>query len=127
MSVCHAASIGIDQDVIEYNGPSGAHWRVPISQVRVLGEYRSAQEDRGTLLAFVFDDSGVWLQAPRNAIGADQLLHRLFEHWDAALPAEKRATPSGRVLWPAELANEPLLDSPAKQLSARALRWIRGE
>jgi hypothetical protein len=125
MSVCHAASIGIDRDVIEYNGPNGAHWRVPISQVKVLGEYQCAQDDRGTLLAIVFDDSGAWLQAPRYAIGADQLLHRFFEHWDVTLPEDKEPTSSGRVLWPAELANEPLINTPAKQLSAPVLRWMR--
>lgn len=118
MSVCHAASIGIDQDVIEYNGPSGAHWRVPISQVRALGEYQSAEDDRGTLLAIVFDDSGAWLQAPRNAIGADSLLQKLFERWGTT-PNEHAATSTGRVLWPQELADEPLFDATTKQLSAR--------
>ncbi len=122
MSVCHAASIGIDQDAIEFNGPNGAHWRVPISQVRVLGEYRSGQDDRGTLLAIVFDDSGAWLQAPRNAIGADQLLQNLFERWGTA-PHERAVAAAGRVLWPQELADEPLFDVATKQLSRRVLEY----
>ena len=122
MSVCHAASIGIDQDVIEYNGPNGAHWRVPMSRVRVLGEYRSAQDDRGTLLAIVFDDSGAWLQAPRNAIGADSLLQKLFKRWGTA-PDERAAPLMGRILWPQELAGEPLFDDTCMQLSVRVSQY----
>ena len=122
MSVCHAASIGIDQDVIEYSGPNGAHWRVPISKVLVLGEYRSAQDDRGTLLAVVFDDSGAWRQAPRNAIGADALLQKLFERWGTT-PDERADTSAGRVLWPQELADEQLFDETCMQLSARVSQY----
>ena len=126
MSVCHAASIGIDQDDIEFNGPNGAHWRVPISRVRVLGAYRSAEDGPGTLLAFLIDDSGTWLQAPRNAIGADQLLQKLAEYWATALLAENESTPSGRVLWPRELADEPLFDADTnrRDLSLSVSKWI---
>ena len=122
MSVCHAASIGIDQDVIEYNGPNGAHWRVPISRVKILGEYQSAQDDRGTLLAIVFDHSGAWLQAPRNAIGVEALLQKLFERWGTA-PDERAPTSAGRVLWPQELVDEPLFDDTCMQLSTRVSQY----
>jgi hypothetical protein len=130
MSVCHAASIGIHEEAIEYTGLGGAHWRIPISRVRVLGEYRSADDDRGILLAILFDDSGTWLQAPRNAIGADQLLQTLFQHWGTASPVERDSTLTGRVLWPAELAGEPLFEprfgprASAAQISNAVSKWL---
>lgn len=126
MSVCHAASIGIDEDAIEYTGPGGAHWRIPLSQVRVLGEYQSTDDDRGTLLVILFDDSGTWLQAPRNAIGADGLLQALSEYWGTAIPTERSPTPTGRVLWPRDLVNAPLFDSEAKpqRLSSTVSNWM---
>lgn len=126
MSVCHAASIGILEDAIEYTGPNGAHWRIPISQVLVLGEYQSAEDDRGVLLALLYDDSGAWLQAPRNATGADQLLATLFGIWRAGPPPDLDPIVIGRVLWPVELTNEPLFDfeTRGRQVSAAVSNWM---
>ncbi len=102
MSVCHAASIGLHEESLEFSGPQGAHWRVPLASIRVLGEFRDVNEEHGHFLAVVIDDSGAWLQAPCNAIGMDQLLAELSKRWRTQLKLELAHTSSAqsRVIWP---------------------------
>ena len=130
MSVCHAASIVVDEESVAFFGPQDAHWRVPLAQIRVIGEVRSASLEDAHFLAILIDDSGVWFQAPVRASGMEQSLHRLADHCGAAfvLELDRAVTDSSRTLWPASLANEPLFEWDEQgrmSVRAKALRAVR--
>ena len=112
MAVCYAASIGLQDDSIEFSGPQGARWRAPLSIVRALGQFRSLTEDQGHFLAVIVDDSGAWLQAPCNAFGMDQLLAEISRRWRTSLilDAPQILAVQGRVLWPEQIRNAPLFE-----------------
>lgn len=111
MSVCHAASIVVDDESVNFFGPQDAHWRVPLERIRVLGELRSAALEDGHYFAILIDDSGAWFQAPVRAAGMEQSLQRLAEHLRMPIALQlAEPTDSSRILWPAPLAGEALFE-----------------
>ncbi len=122
MSVCHAASIVVDDESVHFFGPEDAHWHVPLERIRVLGEVRSTALEDGHYLAILIDDSGAWFQAPVRAAGMEQCVQRLAERFRTPLALQlSEASDSSRILWPATLASEALFDcSDDGRLSVRA-------
>ena len=55
MSVCHAASIVVDEESVAFFGPQDAHWRVPLAQIRAIGEVRSGSLEDAHCLAILID------------------------------------------------------------------------
>src|SRR5690606_37284903 len=111
MSVCHAASIVVDDESVSFFGPQDAHWRVPLERIRVLGELRSATLEEGHYFAILIDDSGAWFQAPVRAAGMEQSLQRLSERLRTPIVLQlSEPMDASRVLWPASLASEPLFE-----------------
>ncbi len=111
MSVCHAASIVVDDESVSFFGPQDAHWRVPLECIRVLGELRSAALEDGHYFAILIDDSGAWFQAPVRAAGMEQSLQRLAEHLRMPIALQlSEPTDASRILWPASLAGEALFE-----------------
>lgn len=112
MSVCHAASIVVDDKSVAFFGPEDAHWRVPLERIRALGEVRSSSLEDGHYLALLIDDSGAWLQAPVRAAGMDRSIERLAAFFGQSMSLElaRAATNASRVLWPATLAGEALFE-----------------
>ena len=124
MAVCHLASIGIQDQSLEFSGPEGAHWRAPLAAIRALGQYRSSTDDNGHFLAVIIDDSGAWLQAPCNAVGMEQVLLELSRRRNTTLTLERAdALPGeGRVLWPERMRGEALFESEGEG-RGRTLNW----
>jgi hypothetical protein len=112
MAVCHLASIGIQDQSLEFSGPEGAQWRAPLAAIRALGQYRSSTDDNGHYFAVIIDGSGAWLQAPCNAVGMEQLLLELSQRWNTTLTLERADALSeeGRVLWPERMRGEALFE-----------------
>lgn len=116
MAVCHLASIGINDQSLEFSGPEGAHWRAPLAAIRALGQYRCSADDNGHFLAVIIDDSGAWLRAPCNAVGVEQVLRYLSRRWSATLalePAESLSA-EGLVLWPVRMRGAVLFERGAE-------------
>lgn len=114
MSVCHAASIVVDDESVNFFGPQDAHWRVPLERIQVLGELRSATLEDGHYFAILIDDSGAWFQAPVRAAGMEQCIRRLAERLRFPIALQlSNTTDSSRVLWPSSLAGETLFESSA--------------
>jgi hypothetical protein len=129
MPVCHAASITLDNGSIHYFGPADAHWRVPVNVIKAIGEFRSAALDDGHYLAILIDDSGAWFQAPRRAVGVDEVLSELGREWNAdlELSLDRVGSVGSRVLWPPHLAGEAMFE-PASPGSERSkLSSLRAE
>jgi hypothetical protein len=133
MPVCHAASVVLENGNLLYFGPEDAHWRVPVSAIKALGEFRSASMDEGHYVAIVIDESGAWFQAPRRAAGMDQVLSDLTRQWETnlELSLDRPASVTSRVLWPAHLAGEEMFelrkDAAALSLRADFVRRLAGD
>lgn len=112
MSVCHAASIVVDDESVAFFGPEDAHWRVPLERIRALGEMRSRSLEDGHYLAILIDESGAWLQAPVRAAGMDRSIERLAVFFGHSMNLELAdvTTNASRVLWPLALAGEALFE-----------------
>ena len=128
MTVCHASSIALDEENIVYFGPQGAHWRVPLASVRVIGELRSMDLEEGHFLALVVDAHDAWFQVPCCAVGMDRVLAELGRilHCDLGLRLGTSRVPSSRVVWPDELAARELFVLPTAadaEQSNRSSRW----
>jgi hypothetical protein len=124
MSVCHSASLVVEEGRLCYYGPQRAQWQVSLAAIRVCGEFHSAELEFGHYLAVVVDDGGAWLQSPASAIGAAQTLATLSAYWNAPLELQLqsyRGRFASRVLWPARLAGEPLFEMQRDRLVLRAL------
>ncbi len=121
MPVCLVTSLALDEDAIVYGGPGGAHWRLPLAALQVIGEFTTAGLDEDRFLAFVADVDGGWFQAPCSAAGLDAVLPELRRRLGGPLPSvlTDRATAGSRVLWPQELVGQQLFELPADDPSAR--------
>jgi len=121
MPVCHAASIGIENESLAYSGPGGAQWRVPLAAIHALGEFRSAVDESGHLLAVLIDTSGAWLQAPSHAIGMEAVLGALSRRWGVELSLRLASAPplESRILWPRALAGQAMFERSAATLTLR--------
>jgi len=126
MAVCDATSIALDGDAIVYAGPEGAHWRLPVADVKVIGEFTTRGTGEDHFLAFVADADGGWFQAPGSAAGLDRLLPALRLCPGTATPPGRanRAASGSRVLWPQELAGHELFEFRPDGVPARLGRSI---
>ena len=101
----------VDGDHIEY-AAGGESWRIPIADVRVIGEFLSRQ-NRGPQNHFlVFMTSEEWFKAPYESEGRDALLAELGHRFGHQLRPDlfKATTFSSRVLWPTHLEGRPMFE-----------------
>lgn len=110
MTVCHGSTVALDSEALAYFGPDGAHWRVPVEAVQVIGEFKTTAEDEGHFLAVIIDDSGAWFRAPCCAAGFDQVIEQLGRNLkcDLHLRLGTAVPPHSQVLWPPRLAGQSL-------------------
>lgn len=127
MSVCHAASIVVDGECVAFFGPQDAHWRVPLDQIRALGEVRSAALEDGHYLAILVDGSGAWFQAPIRSTGMDQSLQRLGDRFCApmTLKLAHATIDSSRVIWPQALVDQSIFEWDDRQRMAVRAEILR--
>jgi hypothetical protein len=112
VSVCLLATIGLDGDEIVYDGPQGAHWRLAVADVRLIGVLCAHADGRDECVAFVTGSDTAWFQAPRSAVGYDELLAQLGAKLNDGVPfdLDRDVTRTGRVIWPAGLAESPMFE-----------------
>ena len=102
----------VDGDQIEHAAPGGESWRIPIADVRVIGEFLSRQ-NRGREHHFlVFMTGEEWFKAPYDAEGRDSFLAELGRRLDYELRPDlfEATTFSSRVLWPGYLEGRPVFE-----------------
>ena len=124
MSVCFAASLAMQGDVLAYSGPDGGARRLPLQSIRVVGELTTAGSGEDHLLAVCVDAGGSWFRAPCNATGADDALAALGSRLGGPIvPLLGNSAPfASRVLWPPALADRPMFEFPgAKPRVSRAV------
>lgn len=119
-SVCHASTLVLEGGRLSWFGPQGATWAIPITGIKLIGEYRTDDSPEGAFVAFVVDASGAWLRAPANAIGMNEVLSALERSLGAPLELQMRfaADARSRVVWPTELAGRDLF-APAREAKGK--------
>jgi hypothetical protein len=97
----------LDGDAIVY-----ADWRLPISEVRVMGEFLTQHGRRGTEHFLVFMTREEWFKAPYAADGREAFMAELGRRLNHELRCDlfNATNFSSRVLWPAHLEGRPLFD-----------------
>ncbi len=77
MTVCLLSSLAIEGDAIVFEGPGGASWRLPLSELVAIGELTRDDLAEFHSLAFFAKGEDGWFQAPMNAAGAADVLDQL--------------------------------------------------
>lgn len=114
---------------LRYSYHGNEWWCVAVNEIRLLGESSNQSWPWGWdwLLDVLVD--GEWHLAPMDALGREQLLEELERYWGIEFDLELyRCTDfNSRVLWPADLAGEPVFDYTDPEPESwwqYALRWI---
>jgi hypothetical protein len=99
--------LNLDGDAIEY-----AEWRVPISEVRVVGEFLNRHSRGRDDYFLVFMTREEWFKAPYYAEGREAFMAELGRRLGHELRCDlfNATNLSSRVLWPAHLEGRPLFD-----------------
>jgi hypothetical protein len=102
----------LDGDQIEYATPEGESWRLPISEIRIIGEFLSRQGRGRENYFLVFMTKEEWFKAPYQAEGREAFLAEVGRRLNHELRCDlfKSTTFSSRVLWPAHLEGRPLFE-----------------
>jgi hypothetical protein len=97
----------LDGDAIVY-----ADWHVPISEVRVIGEFLTQRGRRGTEHFLVFMTREEWFKAPYNSEGREGFMAELGQRLSHELKCDlfNVTNFSSRVLWPRHLEGRPLFE-----------------
>jgi hypothetical protein len=97
----------LDGDAIVY-----ADWRLPLSKVRVIGEFLTQHGRRGTEHFLVFMTREEWFKAPYAADGREAFMAELGRRLNHELRCDlfNATNFSSCVLWPAHLEGRPLFD-----------------
>jgi hypothetical protein len=126
----HSGEIRLADGSIVYES-ARMNWRVPLSDVRLIGEYTTANGPYVDDYFFVFltAEEGGWHEASFYARGRDPLLALLEHHLGAPIQpglcnsAEYRT----RIVWPPHVKDQPLMTIiPKKTWYGRLWARIRG-
>ena len=104
-----------------------ADWSVPISDVRVIGEFLTQRGRRGTEHFLVFMTREEWFKAPYDSEGREAFIEEVGSLLKYELrPDLFNATNfSSRVLWPGHMEGRPLFDLIPEDRAANVITRIR--
>jgi hypothetical protein len=104
----------LDGDVIRYRSAASGDWDLPVSDVRIIGEATNQNGPFADDYFFCFASGpGMWHEASFYAEGRDEFLRLLGAKLGSPLQAGLYGSAdfASRVLWPPQLAGEPMFDS----------------
>jgi hypothetical protein len=112
MPVCLLSSLMLEGDVIVFEGPGGANWRLPLSELEAIGEFTRDDLAEFHFLAFFAKGEDGWFQAPMNAVGAAQVLKALSARLGEPIePGSGEPSFCGRrLLWPRGRTTDSFID-----------------
>lgn len=109
-----SGQISLENETIVCSTPESAQWKLPIGDVRVIGEFTN---EYGPYLddyffLFVTSDASSWYCASFYAEGRDKFLNDLGRKIGAKLECGLCSSTSfkSRVMWPANLEGSPLFE-----------------
>jgi len=131
MKPCRALNqsgqITLEGDIIVYALSEREAWRVPVADVRVIGEFTTANGPFVDDYFFVFIARDQSFEASFYAEGRDTLLaelgHRLCHELQAGLCHSTSL--ASRVLWPARFEGHPLFDFLPEEPASNILGKLR--
>ncbi|MHA3774488.1 hypothetical protein ACXR0O_23435 [Verrucomicrobiota bacterium sgz303538] len=120
----------LEDDTIVYTLPNREAWRVPIADLRVIGEFTNTDGPYADDYFFVFITCDQWFEASFYAEGRDTLLAGLGQRLHHKLQTGLCDSTSlvSRVLWPARLESHPLFDlvpeERSRNIFGRLRQWV---
>jgi len=117
----------VEADHVEHATSKGESWRIPIFDIRIVGEFLSRQ-NRGPENHFlVFMTGEEWFKAPYDSDGRDSCLAALSERFGHQLRPDlfKATTFSSRVLWPPHLEGHAVFELIPEERAENILTRVR--
>jgi hypothetical protein len=117
-----AVQLKLDGDAVVYGD-----WNVPMSEIRVIGEFLTQHGRRGSEHFLVFMTKEEWFKAPYDSEGREAFMAELGERLKDELRCDlwKATNFSSRVLWPAHLEGRALFDLITEERSTNVITRIR--
>lgn len=108
----HAAHVWIQGDAIHYATRDTEVWKLPIAEVRVIGEYTTPNGPYIDDYFFVFLSADYWYEASFYSEGGLELLPKLSGDLKEELTCglQNSTNWKSRVIWPPDIKEEPLFD-----------------
>ena len=127
-----SGQIGLENDTIVCSTPENTHWRLPIAEVHVIGEFTNEAGPHldDYFFLFVTSDASSWHYASFYAEGRDKFLIELGQKLGVKLECKLCNSTSfkSRVMWPANLQETPLFEYvpevPSKNILSSILNKI---
>ena len=119
--------IKLEGDTIVYTLPEREAWRVPVADVRVVGEFTTTDGPYGDDYFFVFIARDQWFEASFYAEGRDSFWAALSQKLGHKLETGLCHSTSlaSRVLWPARFEGHQLFDLVPEQRAGSILGRLR--
>ena len=119
--------IKLEGDSIVYTLPEREAWRVPVADLRVVGEFTTTDGPHGDDYFFVFIARDHCFEASFYADGRDTLLAELGDilHHKLQTGLCYSTSLASRVLWPARFEGHPLFDLVPEERAGSILGRIR--
>lgn len=117
----------LEGDHVDYSAAGGESWSVPITDIRVVGEFLSRQHRGSENHFLVFMTREEWFKAPYDADGREAFLAQLGARLNHPLRPDlfKSTTFSSRVLWPTQLEGRPLFELIPEERAQNIVTRIR--
>ena len=105
-------SLSFEDAVVHFRSAGPVSWQVPLSAIRVIGEYTNESGPMGDDWFVVFVQSdGKWYEVPTDAPNVAAVLTAIGKELGEPLSVSLANSTSfqSRVLWPSALREQPLL------------------
>jgi len=108
----HPASVSILEEAIRYEAQKEELWRLPIPELKVIGEYTTPNGPYVDDYFFVFLSAHNWYEASLYAQGSLELLPVLSDILknELACGLQNSTDWKSRVIWPPDIKGEVLFD-----------------
>ncbi|MBC8095918.1 MAG: hypothetical protein H7Y43_08905 [Akkermansiaceae bacterium] len=123
----HSGHIKFECDTLVYTQLEREKWRVPIADIRVIGEFTNNEGPYGDDYFLVFITPDQQFEASFYAEGRDALLDALGHKLDYNLQTGlcNSTSLASRVLWPAHFAGHPLFDNVPEECAGNIFGRLR--
>src|SRR5215813_12160381 len=108
----HPGHVWIYGNAIHYATRDDEVWKLPIAEVRVIGEYTTPNGPYIDDYFFVFLSTDYWYEASFYSEGGLELLSKLSLELkeELACSLQNSTNWKSRVIWPPDIKEEPLFD-----------------
>ena len=120
----------VERDCLVHYLPQNEAWRLPLADIRIIGEYTTNDGPYDDDYFFVFVTRHEWFEASFYAAGRDEVISALSSKLNHTLTTRLTfsTTSANCILWPKAMDGQPLFDyvppNKARSLVGRLLQRV---